>query len=396
MAPPDLRLLLALALALICAGGARAGDTAGAPQPQGCDAVEIFHRHGCPHCERALEYLEQLRRRHPGVTVTVSEVNASEAVRSRFAALNRRFGIRHPGVPSFLLCDNFLVGFAGVRTTGAEIERLLGTGGPATPAADAGVPESGRPSSRDGRGTARRWFEALDAGRLGLPLFTVAIGLIDGFNPCAMWVLLFLLSLLVNLRDRERMLLVAGTFVAVSGAVYFAFMAAWLNLFLVIGFSRGLQLTVGLVAIAIGVVHVKEFFAFGQGISLAIPEAAKPGLYARVRRVIYARNLPAALLAVTALAVLVNLIELLCTAGLPALYTQILTSRELHPVSYYGYLLLYNLAYILDDAVMVGIVVYTLNRRKLAEGQGRWLQLLSGTVIALLGLLLVFAPQWLF
>ncbi len=57
----------------------------------------------------------------------------------------------------------------------------------------------------------------LRAGELGLRLFTIVIGLLDGFNPCAMWVLLFLLSLLVNLHDRFKMVLIAGTFVAVSG-----------------------------------------------------------------------------------------------------------------------------------------------------------------------------------
>lgn len=61
-----------------------------------------------------------------------------------------------------------------------------------------------------------------DPTALGLPLFSLAVGLVDGFNPCAMWVLLFLLSLLVHLRDWRRIALIAGTFVAASGAVYYS------------------------------------------------------------------------------------------------------------------------------------------------------------------------------
>ena len=120
-------------------------------------------------------------------------------------------------------------------------------------------------------------FGTLSASRLGLPLFTLALGLIDGFNPCATWVLLFLLSLLVRFRDRRRMALVAGTFVLASGAVYFAFMAAWLNLFLIAGMSTPLRWGLALVALAIGAFNVKDFFAWGHGPSLSIPDAALRG-----------------------------------------------------------------------------------------------------------------------
>ena len=343
--------------------------------------MEIFHRQGCPHCGRALTFLADLQQRQPSLSITAVDINQSQASLQRFFDINRDFGIEHPGVPSFLICDRFLVGFDDALTTGTQIEALLGQA-PGVTVDDGSVDT--------------RWFGTLEVTELGLPLFTVAIGLIDGFNPCAMWVLLFLLSLLVNLRDRRRILLIAGTFVLVSGAVYFAFMAAWLNLFLIIGVSRALQLAVAILAITIGFVHLKDFFAPGRGVSLSIPDAAKPGIYARARRVIYAQNTGAALLAVTVVAVMVNMIELLCTAGLPAVYTQILTGRELEPAAYYGYLLLYNLAYVFDDALMVGIVVYTMSRHKLDQGQGRWLKLLSGATIVLLGLLLLFAPQWLF
>jgi hypothetical protein len=215
---------------------------------------------------------------------------------------------------------------------------------------------------------------------------------VDGFNPCAIWVLLFLLSVLVNVRDRTRVVVVAGTFVAVSGLAYFAFMAAWLNVFLWVGFARWTQVVLGALAVAMGAVHVKDFVAFGRGPSLSIPDAAKPGIYARVRRVVNAENLPAALAGAIVLAVLVNVVELLCTAGIPAVYTRVLTLQELSTAQYYGYLALYNLAYVLDDSLLVAVVVITMRRRKLQEGQGRWLKLVSGVVILALGLALLVAP----
>ena len=239
-------------------------------------------------------------------------------------------------------------------------------------------------------------FGTLSVSRLGLPLFTLALGLLDGFNPCAMWVLLFLLSLLLHLHDRKRMALVAGTFVLVSGAVYYAFMAAWLNIFLLVGISASLRLALGGVALVIGAVNIKDFLKPGQGFSLSIPAAAKPGLYARIRAILGANRLLPSLAGVAALAVVVNFIELLCTAGLPAIYTAVLTQQGLSPLAHYAYLGLYILGYIADDTVMVATAVIALSSNKLSEHAGRWLKFLSGAVMLALGGIMILRPEWLF
>lgn len=238
-------------------------------------------------------------------------------------------------------------------------------------------------------------FGRVNAKELGLPVFTIAIGLVDGFNPCAMWVLLFLLSILVNLRSRAKILAVAGTFVLISGLVYFAFMAAWLNVFRWINLLRPVQVALGVLAIGIGLIHVKDFFAFKRGLSLSIPEAAKPGIYARVRRIVTAENLLGAIVGASVLAVMVNFIELLCTAGLPAIYTQILSARALPAWQNYAYLALYNVAYMFDDALMVMAVVITLSKTKMQEHHGRYLKLVSGVFILVLGIVMLVRPEWL-
>jgi glutaredoxin len=362
--------------------GTAFADAQGLPEqsPQPCQTIEIYSREGCPHCALAHEWLDRLRQTHSQVIIVERDVHASRQAMDRFLDLNTRFGIDRPGVPAFLVCDRFLVGF-DPEATPAAIEAMLRAR--EVPAASA--PRIELP-----------WIGPISVENLGLPLFTLGIGLIDGFNPCAMWVLLFLLALLVNLRSRRRMALIATTFVLVSGIVYFALMAAWLNVFLVAGYSRSVQIGLGLIALLIGAVHLKDGLTGPAGVSLRIPDVAKPGLYARMREVIYARNLGATLLAVVTLAIAVNVVELLCTAGLPALYTGILAQHSLTAPAYYGYMLLYNLAYIADDGLMVGIAVYSLSHRKLQAGSGRFLQVLSGATMVALGALLVAAPHWLF
>ena len=236
-------------------------------------------------------------------------------------------------------------------------------------------------------------FGRLSASKLGLPTFTFLIGLVDGFNPCAMWVLIFLLSVLVNIKERKKILLVAGTFVVVSGLAYFVFMAAWFNVFQLIGLLRPVQVGLGVVAIIIGLINVKDFFAFHKGITLSIPESAKPGIYRRVRTIVSANHIATALTAAVVLAIVVNIVELLCTAGLPALYTQVLAMQNLPMWANYSYLGLYISAYMLDDAILVAIVVTTLSHRRLQESEGRWLKLLSGVVILALGVVMIFWPD---
>jgi hypothetical protein len=224
-------------------------------------------------------------------------------------------------------------------------------------------------------------------------IFTLVMGFLDGFNPCSFWVLILMISMLAPMKNRLRMLAIAGTFVAVEGIAYFVFMAAWMNLFLLIGMSRNSELLIAGIAILAGAINLKDFWAFGSGISLSIPASAKPGIYARIRAILQAENLLGAMIAAIVLAVLVQIIELMCTSGFPALYTRILTLRKLDTLSYYSYLLLYNVAYMFDDVIILLIGIITLSQRRLQENEGRWLKLISGLVMVVLGFYLLFADQ---
>jgi hypothetical protein len=357
--------------------------------------IEVYTRPGCARCAQAKVWLPSLVADYPGLRPVIRDLATDAGARTALAELVRRHRTAAASVPVFHLCDRVVVGFDRPEAMRPRMERILS---PWTrPCREPVGTEPSAVTAGDDEDTLIDvpWLGRLDARRLGMPLFTLAIGLVDGFNPCAMWVLLLLLSILVNLRDRTRILAIAGTFVLVSGAAYFAFMAAWLNVFAWIGVLRPVQITIGLLAVSIGLVHVKDFCAFGRGPSLSIPESAKPGIYARIRGIVNADNLPAALAAAFVLAVLVNMVELLCTAGLPALYTTILTQRGYSPAVRYGYLGLYVAAYMLDDAVMVATVVASMSRLKLQERGGRWLKLVSGAVILALGLTMLLRPEWL-
>jgi glutaredoxin len=340
--------------------------------------LEVFVRTGCPHCAAAKDYLPALAAANPGLHIVVREVDRDPQARSDLIRHSQAAEVWPPGVPTFVSGGRVLVGFDNAERSGPLLAGLLTRQAPAAP-----------------RTYESAWFGSLSASRLGLPAFTLALGLLDGFNPCAMWVLLFLLSLLVRLRDRRRMALIAGTFVLVSGTVYYAFMAAWLNVFLLTGFSDALRFTLAALALLIGGVNVRDAWQAEEGYTLAIPAAAKPGLYARLRAILSAGALLPSLTGVAALAVLVNFVELLCTAGLPAMYTAVLAQQGLEPTAHYAYLGLYILGYIADDSLMVAAAVLALGNQRLSLRAGRGLKALSGLVMLALGAMMLFFPGWL-
>lgn len=369
--------------------------------------LDVFFRRGCPHCAAAKPFVERLQRERTDLRIRVRDVADDQVARDHLMALARAAGIATVGVPAFHVADKLIIGFDESGATEAEVRRLLpprrtGRGsttdvtGPPEPSPSIvpAVPSDRAPPT-GAHTLTLPLFGEVSAGRMGLPLFSLAVGFVDGINPCAMWALLYLLTLLVPLRDRRKMLVIGATFILVGGLVYFAFLAAWLELFLLIGLSRVVQVVLGSAALTAAAVHVKDFVAFGKGPSLSIPASARPGIYHRARRVITAENLAAALAAVALLSVLVNVVELLCTAGLPAVYTQILTAQELPRWAYYGNLSIYIAAYILDDTIVLAIGVVTLSHRRLQERAGRWLKLVSGLVLGSLGLVLLLRPEWL-
>jgi hypothetical protein len=357
--------------------------------------VDVYVRQGCLHCAAAKAFLSRLQGERPSLLVRYHDIDAELGARDRLKQLVADHGVAQAGVPAFALRGELLIGYQDDATTGARLVELLDS--PSRSAAESfaacrTAPAIDCPTTSE-PGIVFPWIGRMAPSEVGLPLFTLAIGLLDGFNPCSMWVLLFMLSMLASLGERRKMLFIAGTFVAVEGVAYFLFMAAWLNAFLIMGLSRLSELALGTIGVVAGMVNIKDFWAFRRGMSLGIPESAKPRIYSGIRRILQADNLVAALVGTVLLALLVQVVELLCTAGLPALYTRILTMQALDPWTYYGYLVLYNAMYMLDDVVVLAIGVLTISRYRLQEREGRWLKLISGTVMIALGFVLLIKPD---
>jgi glutaredoxin len=364
--------------------------------------IEVFVRNGCPHCAKAELFLQALKREQPALRIIIHDISQEQTALAKLQQLAKVQGLRSVKVPAFQVGGQLIVGYSDEITTGQLIRGALtqiqiSQNQDASDSCEAEQSLSceavGEVSRKAAQPIVLDFFgRRLSLDEIGLPLFTLAMGLLDGFNPCSLWVLILMISLLAPMNNRLRMTAIAGTFVAVEGIAYFIFMAAWLNLFLLIGLSRLSEIVIAAIALLAGMINLKDFWFFGRGVSLSIPDSAKPDIYAGIRRILQAENLTGALIGTVLLAILVQIVELMCTSGFPALYTRILTLKQLDSMSYYGYLLLYNVAYMFDDIIILAIGVITLSQHRLQEKEGRWLKLISGLVMVGLGIYLIAAP----
>ena len=307
--------------------------------------LHVFFSPDCPHCHEAIEFLKQ-RRKIAYVLHDISKPS-SEAL---FRRVVKHYGIEDPAVPLFVRGSRYVIGFDSAQTTGREILALL----------------SGQET------VARRAAESkiiipligeIDPTHHSLLALTALMGLSDGFNPCAMWVLIYLISLIVNIQDRRKIWWLVGTFVLASGVLYFLFMTAWLNTFLFIGYIRPLTQLIALTAIGFGLDHL-------IGVARARGEVVCEvgDLEQRQRTMQWGRKIVAApvgiasLVMVIALAFAVNAIEFICSAALPAIYTHLLALTDLPIALHYAYIGLYVVFFMLDDLIIFGLAAFAVQK----------------------------------
>ncbi|OIO55479.1 hypothetical protein AUJ46_01445 [Candidatus Peregrinibacteria bacterium CG1_02_54_53] len=371
-----------------------------AQKPQQPVNIYFFWGEGCPHCEKEKPFLDQLEQRYPQVRVHAYEIWGNKQNRDLMIELGKKLDAVVSGVPFTVIGEQYVVGWMDERTSGAQIEDAvrcvlengcrdvgseLSHSVTKTPDVGKAIPET----------LTLPFLGEVRTKNLSLPVFTLIVAALDGFNPCAMWTLIFLISLLLGMSNRKRMWTLGIAFIVTSAGVYFLFLAAWLNLLLFIGFILWVRLAIGLVALGGGGYYLREFFANPHGGCKVTGGEKRQKVFARMKEFAYNSNFLLALGGIILLAVAVNLVELICSAGLPAVYTQVLTLSRLPVWQYYLYLLLYIFIFMLDDLFVFFSAMITLQMTGLSDKYSRVSHLVGGTLMLLIGLLLIFKPEWL-
>lgn len=374
--------------------------------------VHIYSEPGCPYCQRAKSFLRDQTRKLQWLRVIDHDIQSDALALSQFEALNKRLGVKQPGVPLILVGARPFIGFDAPETTGAqimeaarqcigvpcrdlyeEVNASLSQPQYVPPASDTQSPPVTRPSLP--AQIDLPVIGEINTHALSLPVLTVLLAAVDGFNPCAMWVLVFLIGLLLGMENKVRMWILGGTFLLTSALVYFLFLSAWLNIFLLLGALLWIRLAVGGIALVGGAYYLREFALNPDAVCKVTNSGERRTIMDALKRTVQEEHFWLALAGIVVLAAAVNLIELLCSAGLPAVFTNVLSLSDLPTWQYYAYLLLYISVFLADDAIIFITAMVTLQATGLTASYSRYSHLIGGTAMVIIGILLIFRPDWL-
>ncbi len=365
--------------------------------------IYLFHRDDCPHCHEEQEFLEGLKEDNPNINIIKNEVIKSKEGQEMYVKTVERLNVERSGVPLLVIGDEYIVGFKNEKTTGLKIKELIsrysvsdcrnevdflkdyqhencliGDTCSENKSCELGVPLIEKIPL----------LGEVNLKSFSLPVLTFIIAVTDGFNPCAMWVLLFLISLLLGMKDRKRMWLLGGVFILTSGFVYFLFLAAWLELVMFIGAILWVQIIIASIALLSGFFHLRQWWKNKESVCKVTGSKKRQKVFEKIKKVIKEKSLFFAVVGIVILAFAVNLVELVCSAGLPAVYTQVLVSASLTTWEYYAYLFFYILIFMLDDMVVFAIAMKTLELKGISTKYTKYANLVGGIVIFLIGIYL--------
>lgn len=348
--------------------------------------VHVFVDADCPQCDNVTTFLKALEQKYDVVIRQYNVTNTSD--QELYNKTKDVYGFEFCCFPIAFISEKYFIGERSIKENiEAEIQRCLRESCPCPIEKMRGmtpyIPRPGEYKPETLASVTLPVFGAEFDVSLGMPLFLLAIilGLVDGFNPCTLAVLMFLIAYLLNLGSRRKVITLGLTFVAVVYVVYFLFMLGLLNILAIITYLSTVKMIIALVVLFAGAVMLKDFFFYGQWFSLRIPEVAKPTIGKLAKQA----TIPSAIV----LAVFSSLVELPCTAGFPLIYTTILVSNNITGNLATAYIFWYNIFYVIPLLVLVGLIYWADLKAEEAEEwrlrTRKYMRLMAGSIMLVLG-----------
>lgn len=371
--------------------------------------IYLFHSDTCPHCKEEIKYLDKLEKHYDNIKIYKYEISDNENARLLDKA-SELYDTPVRGTPFTIIGDKYFKGFSYENYYDrfvAAIEYYSDNGykdkfgeylgNVELPTYE--VDDDGDIDKYiDDRTThkIKIFGHEINLKNMTLPVISVLIGLVDGFNPCAMWVLLFLISMLIGMKDKKKMVIIGSVFLLTSGLVYLLFMLAWLNAATLLLSINYVRLIIGLIALGGAFINLRSYIKHRHDNGCdVIDDNKRSKIFDKIKKFTHEKSLALAILGAMALAISVNIVELACSAGLPVMFIEILSMNNLTLVENALYIGLYMIFFMLDDFIVFFIAVRTMELTGFSTKYGKISKLVGGLLLLAIGLLLIFKPEWL-
>lgn len=370
----------------------------------------VFKGDGCPHCKAEMDYLDTIKDKYTNLEIKEYEVWYDDDNASLLTKVESYFNIKRSGVPTTIIGNTVIQGYQNESSTGKKIERAINFYEEndykdivKEIKAGIAIKNTKKPDKFQEEETKLDKETSVKAPIVGnvnlkdVSLLTSAVilGLIDGFNPCAMWILLFLISALIGMKDRKRMWTLGLTFLITSGLVYMLIMLSWISIAVKITTVVWIRNIIAIIALIGAILNLKSFIKSKNSGCEIVDSKKRKNIFSKIKKFTSEKSFILAFLGIIGLAISVNLVELACSAGLPLIFTELLAINNVSGFIKFIYIGIYIIFFLIDDIIVFTISMYTMKATGISTKYGKYSHLIGGLIMLLIGLLLIIKPEWL-
>lgn len=368
----------------------------------------IFHGNGCPHCAEEIKFLDSIEDKYKDLEIVKYEVWYNEENAELLKKVEEAFDIERPGVPTTVIGDVMMQGYSS--STGDKIKRVIEFYNDNEYTDQIQKIKDGTFNKENLKDDFyKKEKETDETMTIKVPLLgktnlkkvslvsaAVIIGLIDGFNPCAMWILLFLISVLIGMKNRKRMWALGLTFLITSALVYMLIMMSWISIAVKITAIIWVRNIIAVVALVGAIVNIRSYIKSRKESGCeVVNDKRRKNIFNKIKKFTSEKSFILALIGVMGLAISVNLVELACSAGLPLVFTELLALNNVSSSMRFIYTILYILFFLIDDLIVFFIAMFTMKITGISSKYNKYSHLLGGIIMLIIGVLLIFKPEWL-
>ena len=368
----------------------------------------LFHGDGCPHCAEEIKFLDRIESKYKNLKIVKYEVWYNEENSEFLKNVKFSFGVDNPYVPTTIIGNTLFTGYSD--STGSKIERAIKyylendyidqierIKNNEFVAEDLKDNFDKEEKKTDEEMTIKiPLIGKVNLKRVSLISSAVVIGLVDGFNPCAMWILLFLISVLIGMKNRKRMWSLGLTFLVTSALVYMLIMLSWISIAVKITTVIWVRNIIAVIALIGAIVNIRSYInSRKNGGCEVVDDKRRKNIFNKIRKFTSEKSFILALIGVIGLAVSVNLVELACSAGLPLVFTELLALNNVSDSMKLFYTFIYIVFFLLDDLIVFFIAMFTMKITGISTKYNKYSHLIGGIIMLLIGVLLIFKPEWL-
>ena len=375
----------------------------------------FFHGDGCPHCAEESKYLETLSDQYPNLKIEKHEVWYNTKNSALLEKVKSALDTNATGVPFTIIGSKYIIGYSSgtSRTIERAIQKYQNDEEEYQDIVlqvKEGTYQKPSPNSSPTEEDPNREEENLSIETITIPFINksihlkdisllgaaIVIGFVDGFNPCAMWVLLFLISMLIHMKDSKRRWILGLTFLITSALVYFLIMFSWLQIVVKVSTSIAIRYCIGVIAFVGGIINLRSYLHTKNDSGCEVVDDKKrKSILNRIKKFTKEKSFGLAILGIIGLAISVNLVELACSAGLPVVFTQILSINHTSGINSLFYMFIYILFFLIDDLIIFFIAMFTMKVTGISTKYNKYSHLIGGLLMLFIGILIIFKPEWL-